>query len=744
MNDTISKSAHAHAYARGAQLRPCLLALAIAAAYAPAVVLAESDDVLDASLTAGIGALGGDRAERAQFGQYNGLRTTGKALVILGGDYYRRNDEAGTSVQAQGSNLLGQTREFDLLWKKQGDWKFGTAFSQGVRYEPYTVNSGLQGAGGTNPQVTLLGSAGSGGDDVLRLRRTALGLSLWNALSPSMNLQATVKTERKQGSRLSGVGMNCPSAAAISCGSGTGATTDAAVLYLPEPLDSVHNQVEARLSYAGEGLSLSTGYYGSFYNNANGSLNPVIPATLNNPAGTPLPLGSGLQGLLGQPLALAPDNLAHQFDLTGQYAVAPTTQLRMKLGYGQALQHQDYASAGLSGAPAGVSSLSGKVVTSSALLGLSTRPLPKLSVHADLRYEDKDDKTPLLPYNIEGTTTSTNRQLSSTRVRAKLQGRYQFSSVYSGSLVASSESIDRGVFTPSSSVAGLSALRQKTRESGLAADLRRSLSENVSATVGLARSERSGSNWLRDNSGLGVTEVADPNSPGSGLGATAIYMPTLADRQRDTLKLRTDWQPSDELSLQLSADTGHDRYNTPSSQGLRNSNNSQLALDAAYALSERWNLNGYVARARQTLLQSRPASYILSYTNTADSLGLGVSGKPVSKVEVGTLLSHVSDRSRYAQTLDAGASSDSVLLLAATGGLPDIVYRQTQLKLFSRYEIDKLSAARVDLVHQRVHLADWTWGYNAVPFSYSDGTTVWQKPDQAVTAISVSYTHRWQ
>jgi hypothetical protein len=116
----------------------------------------------------------------------------------------------------------------------------------------------------------------------------------------------------------------------------------------------------------------------------------------------------------------------------------------------------------------------------------------------------------------------------------------------------------------------------------------------------------------------------------------------------------------------------------------------------------------------------------------------------VSKVDVGAMLSLVTDRSVYAQALDASASSDSVILLGATGGLPDIVYRQAQLKLFTRYEIDKQSAARIDLVHQRVHLADWTWGYNGVPFAYSDGSTLSQKPDQAVTAISVSYTLRWQ
>ena len=83
-------------------------------------------------------------------------------------------------------------------------------------------------------------------------------------------------------------------------------------------------------------------------------------------------------------------------------------------------------------------------------------------------------------------------------------------------------------------------------------------------------------------------------------------------------------------------------------------------------------------------------------------------------------------------------------LLAATGGLPDIVFRQSTLKLFIKADLDKRSSARIDLVHHRSRLNDWGWSYNGVPFAYSDGATLWQQPNQHVTVMAVSYTYQWK
>ena len=93
-----------------------------------------------------------------------------------------------------------------------------------------------------------------------------------------------------------------------------------------------------------------------------------------------------------------------------------------------------------------------------------------------------------------------------------------------------------------------------------------------------------------------------------------------------------------------------------------------------------------------------------------------------------------------AEVLDALLAAS---LLAATGGLPNTIFRQTNLSLFAKYEIDKKSALRVNLVYQRSTVNDWGWGYNGTPFSYSDATTLYQQPNQNVGLIGVTYIYKF-
>jgi long-subunit fatty acid transport protein len=177
---------------------------------------------------------------------------------------------------------------------------------------------------------------------------------------------------------------------------------------------------------------------------------------------------------------------------------------------------------------------------------------------------------------------------------------------------------------------------------------------------------------------------------------------------------------------------------------VRRNGMDQLSVDATYAWSEKWSVNGFVTYSTESLRQARPAAAILEYVNRSTGLGLGVTGKPNAKIDVGGSLSFINDKSVYAQTLDPAADGATVALLAATGGLPDIVFRQTELKLFGRYALSKQSDLRLDVVHQRSAWTDWSWGYNGVPFVYSDGTTVNRQPHMNVTFIGLRYIYRWQ
>jgi MtrB/PioB family decaheme-associated outer membrane protein len=720
------------------------LALALCAAFIPAQAQEKS---VDTTVSVGLGAIDGSSADRALFGQYNGLHNGKAGYATLGIDYSLRDQENSNWIQVLGTDLLGDTRELSAVWKNPGSWKLSANYGELVHSDPNTVNTGLIGAGSTAPQVVVLpGGPGTGGNLNLSTKRTGLGLGFTSYISPALRFDVSMKREDKEGARLAGIGMNCPSLIAPNCLGTAGANTNWATLLVPEPIKSNQTQVEARLGYAIEKFRISLGYYGSFYRNAYGSLTPSVPSSLNNAEGSLLPLNGGLQSILSQPVALPPDNQAHQFDLTGGYDFTHSTRATFKLGYTTATQNANFAGAGFSNAPAGVTSLGGLVNTTLAKIGLTSRPMQQLSLLADARYEDRDDQTPLALYNIEGPTTPTytNRNLPNRKTKGKLLATWQFTSDYRGSVGADYEGIDRGVFTPSSAVSGISALRQKTAESGVNAELRRRMSDEFSGAISVSSSSRTGSNWLKDNSGLGVTEVTNTSDPVTGLSSTSIFMPTLADRHRDKAKLFGDWAPTEALALQFSVETGSDQYTTPSAYGLRSTRMNQVSVDASYALSDNWALTSFASWGTQGLNQVRPAGSVLAFDDTNIGIGVGVTGKVSGKLVVGGNLAYNDDKSVYAQTLDSLAGSDSAALLAATGGLPNIVFRQASLKLFGKYELDKASALRVDLVYQHASVSDWAWGYGGVPYTYSDGTTVSQKPSQGVGVIGVMYVYKLQ
>src|ERR1035437_3600615 len=314
--------------------RRTLLNVAVCAIFAPAH--AEPKPV-ETIISVGVGAVSGDAQDRALFGQYNDLHNDRNLVGLIDIDYSLRKPDTSTWVDFHGSNLLGNNRELGLVWKNPGSWKFSADYSQLVHSDPVTLNTGLLGVGSATPQVVAL-PAGSGTDTEIKTKRTKLGLGLTKIISPRLQLAVDLKAENKDGSRLFGIGINCPSTIAPSCIGTPGFSTGWATLMLPEPISANHSQVEARLSYALDKFRFNLGYYGSFYRNSNATLSSTVPASLNNPLGSLLPLNAGLQSLLSQPLALAPDNQAQQLDLSGSYDFTHSTRATFKLGYTSASQ----------------------------------------------------------------------------------------------------------------------------------------------------------------------------------------------------------------------------------------------------------------------------------------------------------------------------------------------------------------------------------------------------------------------
>jgi hypothetical protein len=160
-----------------------------------------------------------------------------------------------------------------------------------------------------------------------------------------------------------------------------------------------------------------------------------------------------------------------------------------------------------------------------------------------------------------------------------------------------------------------------------------------------------------------------------------------------------------------------------------------LGVDAAYTVSDKWKVTGYVNYSDQGTQVDHSAGYLADINNTSTNLGLGVVGKLTPQIEVGGDLSFLDDRTSYA--LGSGSSQ-------APGVLPDVTYRMVAMKLFGKYALNASADVRLDLVHQNVSFNEWTWANAGVPFAYSDNSTVSMQPSQNVTYLGVKYVYRFK
>ncbi|WP_298624759.1 MtrB/PioB family decaheme-associated outer membrane protein [uncultured Zoogloea sp.] len=714
-----------------------IVALALLAAFG-SVAHAADDEIAalirpDSSVSVGAAGLTGTNGERSWFGQYSGLRRD-DTYLLLDIDVIKRDAATGTWTTFQGRDLGLDTREIRFGQQKQGDWKYSFDYNEMVRHDPRTINTGVTGTGSNALSVTRLATPGSGDDLNLDLKRKIFTVGVEKWLSNSLQFEASFRNEDKNGARLFGNGFQCTSGAAPSptC---PASGTQWALLMLPEPINSTTQQFEARLNFSTEKLFLSGGYYGSFYNNQFTSMGATVDGNLGNPVGNPMSpaLTPQLRSILQLPMALPPDNQAHQIFLSGNYAFTPTTKANFKYAFTHATQTDSFAA--FTGAPAGRSNLGGEVDSVLYQAGITSRPIPKLSLLANVRYEDRNDKTPIAYYNLEGTKAFTNGNYSPKRLVGKAEASYQLPAGFRGTVGADYESIDRGMFVPTNSVAGLSGLRQKTEEAGYRLELRRAMTETLSGAVAYQNSDRSGGTWLKPNTGLGVTPTAD----GAIYSRTAIFPMSMVDRNREKIRASADWSATERLTLQFMAEWGEDKFSAPTTKGLRASYMGFYGIDAVYALSDDWRLTGFWSRGDQTTHIDHSTGYMAALRNRTETFGLGINGKPTGRLTVGGDLLLSADKDKYQQDLDASASAANVTLLATSGGLPDVTFRQFTARMFGKYAIEKNSAVRVDFIHQRTKLNEWTWGYNGTPFVYSDNTTVYLNPKQSVSYLGATY-----
>lgn len=708
--------------------------------------------VPESSISVGAGWVTGDQRDRALFGQYNGLREH-RGSLLLDADVAHRNEQTGLWLTVRGRDLGLETPELGVTLQRQGDWRLNADYSQIVHHEIRTINTGMLNAGTANPTVVVI--APRLGEDLnFEMKRRAIGLSGDKWFRPGLQFELAFRDEDKEGTRLWGRGYDC---ANFVCTTAQNATnTRWAVLMIPEPVSFNTKQIDARLNFVRDNLFLSAGYYGSFFTNDFGNVTPGVPNQLYGPLGaggglrTLNPAAAGgmsLQNVLQTPMALYPDNQAHQFYVSGNYAFTKTFRSTFKLAYTHATQNEDYGAMGFTGAPAvSRANLGGVVDTTLLQLGLSARPIARLSLLGNVRYEQKDDQTPIDLYNVANTVRWNNAHTTHRKLASKLEASYLLPSNVRATLGYDFERIDRELPDPVNvEIGGLSGLRGRLEDNTVRAELRRSLSETLTGSLGVSHSSRKGSDWY--NLCVSAACVAQGLVYGEQYSYADIYQNTasfpfnLADRKRDAVKVTADWLATERLSLQLVGQAAHDGYDPPSMNGLRQGTLHLVSLDGAYTLSERWKFTAYGSLSDQTMNSADRPAYVADMRNRSVAYGLNVVGRPTGVLEVGAGITRLLDITKYNLTPDLLSTPNNVLQNEV--GLPNVTFSEIRYGAYTKYSLTKQAGLRFDITRIVSRLEEWAWGYNGVPWVYSDGTTVSIQPHQQVTFAAARFIYKF-
>lgn len=751
-----------------------------------------------------IGALYVDE-DSAKFGEFNGLDKKGGyvngGFALSGGD----GDAGAYRWRLFGGNLGLDTRELQGEAGVQGRWRISGAYNEIVRNYSDTYRTFWDGAGSTtltlppgwpaaSSRLSVTNSAGgilanwnniqspnatassTGGGPAslipanlhnvdIGTKRERLNLGGSTMLAPGWEVKVTAQHEDKDGTKLTGVN--------IGRFSGVSAL-------LPEPINSSIDQFNASLGFADKRMNFNVGYYGSFYRNdtnvwsvENMGQNNVA---LNNRA-----------TLVG-----APDNQMHQFNFQGGYSFAPKTRLTMSGAYSRLTQNEGFLDK-----PAGATwvypdtSPHAKVIRTDFFARLTSEPVKNLRLNASYRYEDRDNRTPVMeflttPDTPGASTLFENEPIDRTVHTATLEGEYGLGRGSALSALYERQQIERSSKAPESPFRA-----DKTYEDTLRLMYRRTLSEALTGRISYAYSKRRVNDYEEGNprptSPPAPFPAADPL-----LGGFEQFF--LSDRHRDKIRSQVNWQASDALNLQGTVDYNRDKY-TKLEFGLKESKSWVLGLDASIAASDRLAFNLFytyenmrmqldslaIARGLTTtnLVPHVSGGDCAPYTNVANTLPADYFTDPCrlwsesQRDKVHTLGAAARYRGLMAGRLDVAADLtyakaktpigvaggtyyNNGVPSSATGnvfipaeGFPDITSELTQLRLTGIYRLDKRSAVRVMYVYGKLKSSDWAYdayansvlGVLAVQNYVGPGIT---SPNYDVNVVGVAYIYSFR
>jgi MtrB/PioB family decaheme-associated outer membrane protein len=486
------------------------------------------------------------------FGRYNGLQTEGAYLV---GDIdAEKFSDDGRFWRIRGTNLGLESRYLRLEGGKQGSHKFFLEWDELPNYKNNTAVTPFTGVGTDNltlPSGFDLGPPVSSLNPFeLQTKRERIKAGAGFVAKQRWLFDIDFSHENKQG--IDAVG------GAIATGT-TQLVQRTNTSLLPEPIDQDTDLVNATLTYAGDKGQVDLAYNASFFNNTYTSLNWQDPFNPTTGAGS---------------MALAPDNEFHQLSLTGAYTLPYKSRLTGVASMGRMTQNQKFQPYSINSSidtlPS--TSLDGEVWVLNGQLKLSSRPLTKLRLNAELRYDERDNQTPVQTYSYVILDSGgaggavENNPYSYKNNRFNLDANYRFNAIVSLLGGYKYNAMERSKFN---------AGREDTDENTLFAKFK----IKPHSTVDL---ELYGEANSRDGSEFDQPGYQDP----------LMRKYNLADRDRSKAGALINYMATEKLYLGARADYSKDDY-TETQIGLTEASQPTVTIDFSYTPVSNLTTYGY-------------------------------------------------------------------------------------------------------------------------------------------------------
>jgi MtrB/PioB family decaheme-associated outer membrane protein len=679
----------------------------------------ELDDVVeleyyDSFIEFGLGYLDGGTSH---FGRNSGLERDGFSPVV---DFRARgrpewDGESAYYWWAEGRRLGWDSRRLALEAGEQGRQVFSFSWREMPNYQIEDGLTPFRGIGSgflsLPPGWEVTGNTTSGMTalrDDLRLvgtgtDRRRLDLGYWRSFEDRWTFSVDARHETRQGSRAQGAIFG------FTGGNPRGSQ-------LPMPVDTTTRIIDAGLEYGGDSYALGLAYHGSFFENSQPSVAWQNPFGAH-PGWAP---GAGFPEGVGR-ISLFPDNQAHQLRTYGAWQVGDTTRLNADLAVGRMEQDDTFLPFTVNPfidleAPLPRDHFDGEIRTTLLNLRATTRPADRLNLTFNYRYDDRDNRSPMDAYRLVGADSEQQKSPDNARInlpysyrKQELKGdanwRFARRNRAVGGLWFTRE--DRDNYAEAAEL----------DEWGISAGLRGALSPRVNYRVDVEYADRTFDEYD------GRAPYVAGRIPGT-VGPEAfenhpnLRMYNMADRQRNQLGMRLDFQPIDVASLGFGYQYSKDDYDD-STFGLNDARVQSLSADLGYYPNEHLSITALYTHDRYKASQSgrdwpgnqpqlafNPGrNWFVDHEDTIDTAMLSL-----ELADLGRRFDAIS-RMGLNRRLDVGGD---ILFIRTRGEidvttgdllnaepLPDTVSRLNGYQVWARYQITPNWHTRLSVEHER-------------------------------------------